>query len=72
MESPGRPHLINRKPKKTSMFDESVKVQKVSRDIVIYSALAGQIVKVAWLVCYLQFLLIFELMNRDKGRRTKV
>lgn len=45
-----------RKPKNLTPFDEAVTVQKVSRDLIIYSALAGQIVKVAWLV-YFQLLM---------------
>jgi hypothetical protein len=47
-----------RKPNKVTMFDESIHVQKISRDLVIYSALAGQIVRVAWLVCYKYLLLM--------------
>lgn len=48
-------YLVNPKRKAPTMFDESVAEQKVSRDIVIYSALAGQIVRVAWLVFYLHY-----------------
>ena len=55
------PYLINPKPKKPTVFDESITVQKASRDLVIYSALAGQIVRVAWLVCCFQLLMSSEL-----------
>lgn len=48
-------YLVNPKRKALTVFDESVAVQKVSRDIVVYSALAGQIVKVTWLVFYLHY-----------------
>lgn len=37
---------------KASMFSDSVAIQKASKDIVIYSAVAKQIVRVAWLVSY--------------------
>jgi hypothetical protein len=43
-------YLVNPKRNTPTIFDESVTEQKVSRDIIIYSALAGQIVRVAWLV----------------------
>ena len=43
-------YLMNPKQIAPTVFDDSVAIQKVSRDIVIYSALAGQTVRVAWLV----------------------
>lgn len=45
------PYIVNRKPKKPTIFDDSITAQKVSWDIVIYSALARRTVTVAWLVC---------------------
>ena len=41
-------YLINPKLKVPTMFDEAIAAQKISSDIVIYSSLAGQIVRVAW------------------------
>ena len=48
-------YLIKPKWNTPTMYDDSVAVQKFSRDIAIYSSLAGQIVKVAWLVFYLHY-----------------
>ena len=50
-------YLINPKQNTPTIFDESVAEQEFSRDIIIYmySALAGQIVSVAWLVFYLHY-----------------
>lgn len=48
-------YLINPKRNTPTIFDESVAEQEFSRDIIIYSALAGQIVRVAWLVIYLHY-----------------
>lgn len=57
------PYIVNRKPRNLTMFDESITAQKVSWDIVIYSALARQIVTVAWLVCYFCFQVTRCLLN---------
>jgi len=48
-------YLFNPKRNAPTIFDESVAEQKFSRDIIIYSALAGQIVRVAWLVSFLHY-----------------
>ena len=45
-------YSIDHKPNDVTMYDDSIAIQKASRDLVIYSAHAKQIVWVAWFVCF--------------------
>lgn len=41
-------YIIKPKVKKPTIYDESIAAQKASRDLIVYSSLAGQVVRVAW------------------------